>query len=183
MFKIHGNVLSREQCAEIIANAQDFEYDILKKDIVEQDVTYDKETLDANTIEQTHEDSFSHRKVAQSPIEPIFKEWEGLPVYRCKVMKYETGDFVRSHRDAQWMCMSNYWEPNTNKSSESVMIIPLNDDYEGGEFTVNNVNVDQRVGDVIQVPCDALDRESNPTHGVRPVTRGTRYSLVFWNFK
>ena len=183
MFKIHESVLGKKMCAEIIANAQNFEYDIIKKDIAKQDVTYDKATLDANTVEQTHDDSFPHRRVAQSPVEPIFKEWDGLPVYRCKVMKYETGDFVNSHRDAQWMCMSNYWEPNTNKSSESVMIIPLNDDYEGGDFTVNGQPVTQRVGDVIQVPCDALDIENNPTHGVKEVTRGTRYSLVFWNFK
>jgi predicted 2-oxoglutarate/Fe(II)-dependent dioxygenase YbiX len=181
--KIKHNVLTKEQCVQIISNANNFEYDILKKDIAEQDVNFTKEQLDANTIERSFDQSSDMRKVSQSPMEPVFSEWDGNPVYRCKVMKYEKGEYVREHRDAEWMCMSNYWAPNTNKSSDSVMIIPLNDDYDGGEFTVDGQVIPQEVGSVIQVPCDALDRENNPKHGVRKVRSGTRYSLVFWNFK
>ena len=181
--KIRKNVLTKDQCAELIATAKDFQYDILKKDISEQTVYFDKNTLDNNTIERSLEKSSKLRKVSQADTEPVFTEWEGKPVYRTKVMKYEVGEFVAEHRDAQWMCMSNYWVPGTNKSSDSVMVIPLNDDYEGGEFTVDGHVIPQEVGSVIQVPCDALDRENNPKHGVSKVKSGTRYSLVFWNFK
>ena len=134
--KLIPNTLTREECARLIEQAENFEYDILKKDIVEQDVSFDKATLDANTIERNYDDTSPLRKVSQSPMEPVFPEWDGNPVYRCKVMKYEVGEYVKPHKDAQWMCLSNYWAPNTNLSSESLVTIPLNDNFEGGEFTV-----------------------------------------------
>lgn len=182
--KIKSNVLSREQCAEIIANSLDnFEYDVLKKDIAPQSEYFDKETLDKNTVERSLDESYSKRKVAQSPIdEPIFPEWDGNPVYRCKVMRYETGDFLYEHHDAQWMCLSNYWKPGTNKISESLISIALNDDYEGGEFTVEGEVIPQEVGSAITIPQHALDHSKSVSHGVKKVTSGTRYALVFWNF-
>lgn len=181
--KIKDNVLSREECAKIIADSVDFEYDYLKKDTEQQSEYFDKETLDKNTVERSLNDSYSKRKVAQSPIDdPIFPEWDGHPVYRCKVMKYETGDFINEHRDAQWMCLSNYWKPNTNKISESLISIALNDDFEGGEFTVEGEVIPQEVGSAITIPQHALDHSKSVKHGVTKVTSGTRYALVFWNF-
>lgn len=187
--KIKRNVLSREECAKIIANATNFKYDYLKYDIAPQSKYYDKETLDRNTRELSVVKSFKFRdntlvrKVSQSPIdEPIFDEWDGHPVYRCKVMKYKTGEYVGEHYDAQWMCLSNYWKPGTNKVSESVMSMVLNDDFMGGEFTVEGVVIPQEVGSVVQIPCNGLDRSKSVKHGVTEVTSGTRYALVFWNF-
>tara|TARA_R110001592_G_scaffold6330_6_gene34148 strand:+ start:3658 stop:4227 length:570 start_codon:yes stop_codon:yes gene_type:complete len=180
--KLIPNALTREECARLIEQAENFEYDILKKDIVEQDVSFDKATLDANTIERNYDDSSPLRKVSQSPMEPVFPEWDGNPVYRCKVMKYEVGEYVKPHKDAQWMCLSNYWAPNTNLSSESLVTIPLNDNFEGGEFTVAGEVVPQEVGQAIQVNCDPFSPETSPVHGVKTVTEGTRYALVFWNF-
>lgn len=181
--KIKSNVLSREACAKIIAEATDFEYDHLKKDIAPQSEYFDKETLDKNTVDRSLDDSYSIRKVAQAPMdEPVFKFWNGIPVYRCKVMKYETGDFLNEHYDAQWMCLSNYWKPGTNKISESLISIALNDDYEGGEFTVEGEVVPQEVGSAITIPQHALDHSKSVRHGVTEVTSGTRYALVFWNF-
>ena len=186
--KVTQNVLTREQCAEIINNAKNFEYDYLKRDIAPQYPHYDKETLDKNTIERSIEESFKIgakrvRKVSQAPLDdPIFPEWDGKPVYRCKVMKYEEGEYVGEHYDAQWMCMSNYWKPNTNLVSDSLISIPLNDDYEGGEFTVEGEEVPQELGSAIQIPQNALDKSKSAKHGVNEVTKGTRYALVFWNF-
>ena len=141
--KIKKNVLSKEECAKIIADSKNFEYHMLKRDTAEQSILADKESLDKNTVVENKDVTFEKRKVSQSPMEPVFTEWDGNPVYRCKVMKYEKGEFVKEHKDAQWMCMSNYWVPGTNKSSESLMVMPLNDDYEGGEFTVEGTEIPQ----------------------------------------
>jgi|TARA_B100000073_G_scaffold126459_1_gene103472 predicted 2-oxoglutarate/Fe(II)-dependent dioxygenase YbiX len=181
--KIKKNVLSKEECAKLIADSKNFEYDMLKRDTADQSIESNKETLDKNTVVESEEVTFEKRKVSQSPMEPVFAEWDGNPVYRCKIMKYEQGEFVNEHKDAQWMCMSNYWAPDTNMSSESLMVMPLNDDYEGGEFTVEGTEIPQEVGSVIQIPCDALDKDKSASHGVKEVLSGTRYSLVFWNFK
>lgn len=180
--KITENVLTREQCAQIIADAKEYERDFLKRDIAQQSEYYDKETLDKNTIEIELDRSYSKRKVSQCPIDPVFEEWDGNPVYRCKVMKYEEGDFIYDHHDAQWMCLSNYWAPDTNKISESLVTIALNDDYEGGDFTVEGEAIPQEVGSAIQIPQHALDHSKSLKHGVTEVTKGTRYALVFWNF-
>ena len=76
----------------------------------------------------------------------------------------------------------NYWEPNTNLSSESLVTIPLNDNFEGGEFTVAGKVIDQQIGQAIQINCDPFSPDTSPVHGVKTVTEGTRYALVFWNF-
>lgn len=178
--KIKSNVLSREECANIIAGAAEFEQDVFKRDTVTQSKYSDKETLDENTIV---DDLTRVRKVTQaSVVDPVFPVWDGNPVYRCKVMKYEVGDYLTEHFDAQWMCLSNYWKPDTNKVSESLISIALNDDYEGGEFTVEGEVIPQEVGSAIQIPMNALDHDKSARHGVTEVTSGTRYALVFWNF-
>ena len=56
------------------------------------------------------------------------------------------------------------------------MTIVLNENYEGGEFEFfdNNTNlIKEKMGTVIVFP-------SYMVHRVRPVTKGTRYSLVSW---
>ena len=180
----HPNALTRGQCAAIIAAADSWERDPLKKDIAEQSVYFDKEVLDGNTVIRTLEDSSYLRRVSQSAVNPpTFPMWDDKPVYRCKVMRYDVGDFLAEHNDAMWMCLSNYWEPDTNMVSHSLISIALNDDYEGGEFTVNGGHViEQEVGTAIHIPQHALDKSRAMRHGVTEVTKGTRYALVFWNF-
>lgn len=180
--KVIDNVLSKEQCQAIINSVDNFEDDKYITDIGKLNKYMSKEELESN-MKHIPEQYGKHRKVQQAAYD-YFKEWDGLPVYRSKVMKYEEGDFTTPHKDSQWMCMSNYWKENTNKASKDIMIIPLNDDYEGGEFTVaDGKEVPQKVGSCIQFDQSAEDVSKRLTHGVGKVTKGTRYSLVFWNFK
>ena len=179
--KTKDNVLSKEECQKIINSFHTWERDKIIKDTSIQEKTFTKEQLDANT--EIDPEGYKVREVSQSATDYI-KEWEGLPVYRCKVMRYEEGDFVKEHRDSQWMCQSNYWKPNTNKVAKDLMVIPLNDDYEGGEFTINGREIQQKVGSVIQMPQSGVaGAKPRPKHGVKKVTKGTRYSMVFWNFE
>ena len=173
--KIKKNVLTREECAKIIAESKDFEYDMLKRDTAEQSLEANKESLDNNTVVESEEVTFSKRKVSQSAMEPVFAEWDGNPVYRCKVMKYEEGEFVNEHKDAQWMCLSNYWVPNTNKSSESLMVMPLNDNYEGGEFILCGEPLEKKKGSAVVFPSNFMF-----PHEVQKVTSGNRYSIMTW---
>ena len=62
------------------------------------------------------------------------------------------------------------------------MIIPLNEEYEGGTLTVEGEEIPQKIGTLIQIPQPEGDVHLRPKHGVSEVTKGTRYSLVFWNF-
>lgn len=69
-------------------------------------------------------------------------------------------------------CMFN---GNIRKLSLSVQLSDPND-YEGGDFVINN-------GDEIILPKEQGTLFAFPSyvlHGVKPVTKGTRYSLVAW---
>jgi len=57
------------------------------------------------------------------------------------------------------------------------MVIAFNDDYEGGEFIMNNEIVELKQGDILTFPSTFLYR-----HGVTEVTNGTRYSGVIWSY-
>ena len=122
------------------------------------------------------------RKVKQSFVPHLFEVWDGGKVLGSKVMKYEVGDFVLEHRDRTGMLHSDCYEPGLDLRSKDLMIIPLNDDYEGGELTVEGIEIPQKVGSLIQIPQPEGDIDARPKHGVSEVTKGTRYSLVFWNF-
>tara|TARA_S200002703_G_scaffold44458_1_gene38883 strand:- start:6698 stop:7327 length:630 start_codon:yes stop_codon:yes gene_type:complete len=57
----------------------------------------------------------------------------------------------------------------------------LNDDYEGGEFCTKILIEGKIVEHTIPAKAgDILIFPSNITHGVKPVTKGIRYSLVMW---
>lgn len=60
------------------------------------------------------------------------------------------------------------------KTRKLSMSIVLNDDFEGGEFEFfNKAKINSKKGTVIVFPSYML-------HRVKPVTKGTRYSLVTW---
>lgn len=64
---------------------------------------------------------------------------------------------------------------STRKLSITVQLSDMND-YEGGDFVIN-------VGNEIMIPKKqgmAVVFPSYMLHGVKPVTKGTRYSLVAW---
>ena len=167
-YKIIENILTKEECEELINRDHDWIYDPV---------------INNDGYEHPREHGELIRKVLQSSIEHIFPEWDGLKVLGTKVMKYEVGDFVKEHRDRMGMLHSDCYEKGYDLRSKDLMIIPLNDDYEGGALTVEGEEVTQTVGNVVQVKQPGNDPDLRAMHGVSEVTKGTRYSLVFWNFQ
>ena len=185
-FKMTPNVFTREECQQIIDSITDWEDDEFRIDTAKQNQFMDKETLHNNSKLITEDDEnrskYHNRSVKQSPVDTI-TEWEGRPVYRCKVMKYEVGDKTGLHVDTEWMCQSNYWVPGTNMKARDLITIPLNDDYEGGELQVEDQVVKQQVGRATQFAQSGDNSLPRARHGVSEITRGTRYAMVFWTFE
>lgn len=77
-------------------------------------------------------------------------------------INYKEGDECKPHVD-EW-------------SSVRTFIILLNDDFEGGEFFIDDKDVPFRAGDVLNFDDKAI-------HGVRKVTKGNREVLVIWTQK
>ena len=99
---------------------------------------------------------------------------------------YKPGMHYDWHEDAFVGAYDNQDKPYLNgkarKISMSVLLSDFNE-YKGGEFEVDfgnrkeptrTVYEMQNQGDAIVFPADLL-------HKVRPVTHGTRYSLVMWS--
>lgn len=85
-----------------------------------------------------------------------------------KCLKYEIGDFFKPHTD---------FRPNLDfyKTFMYNINILLNDDFEGGDFLVNNQFYPKQRGWVYYY-------SSNEIHEVREVTNGVRYSILYGVF-
>lgn len=87
---------------------------------------------------------------------------------RPKVLKYQTGDFFKFHRDSH---------PLTPRSISTILY--LNDEYSGGEiyFRYFDFKYKPKFGDFIVFPSNyAYSHES------MPITNGTKYAIVdFWS--
>jgi predicted 2-oxoglutarate/Fe(II)-dependent dioxygenase YbiX len=102
-----------------------------------------------------------------------FFKYDLIAIETLQLTKYDstkTSSFYGKHIDVR----GNWFEGAHRKLSFS---IPLNTDYEGGEFKLYNAKEpstpDPIVGRGIFFP-------SNMLHEVTPVTKGCRYSLVGW---
>jgi hypothetical protein len=85
-----------------------------------------------------------------------------------KCLKYNIGDFFKPHKD---------FNPTLDfyKTFMYNINILLNDDFEGGDFLVNNQVYPKQRG-------WAYYYSSNEIHEVREVTNGVRYSILYGVF-
>ena len=94
-----------------------------------------------------------------------------------QIGKYPVGGHYHFHMDGNGV--RKYSAPNNkflhDKTRKLSMSIILNDDFEGGEFEFfgDKQLINEKKGSILIFP-------SYLQHRVRPVTKGTRYSLVAW---
>lgn len=94
-------------------------------------------------------------------------------------LEYSVGGHYLPHVDA-WAEYfdgeKTYWRQNVNRDFSSLYY--LNDDFEGGclEFPKFNLVLEPEKGMVVSFPSTY-----EFLHGVRPVTKGIRYTLVNWS--
>ena len=108
-------------------------------------------------------------------------------VEKMQLTRYRGGEFYNFHKDGDSDHLSVFKNPKDEILRGYVrklsMSIILNDDYEGGEFQfaeykneeciITTVPEKSSLGTIIVFP-------SGVEHRVKPVTSGTRYSLVCW---
>ena len=111
-------------------------------------------------------------------IQVLIKEYSeliypyNLPIIEatpCSLRKMKEGDYYKEHDDDGL---------GVNTGSHKITVsICLNDNYEGGEFTFFQESLSFRLkkGDVLMFPSSF-----QYPHGVKKITKGTRYQLVLW---
>ena len=93
-----------------------------------------------------------------------------------QITKYKKNGHYEFHQDSNGFTRNCSQEKFIgNKTRKLSMTIVLNDDYEGGEFEffIDKQLIKEKSGTIIVFP-------SYMVHRVKPVTKGTRYSLVVW---
>ena len=87
-----------------------------------------------------------------------------------RVNKYDKGGFMSLHCD-------NIHHSHGQKYGypQASVLLFLNDDYEGGEFVVSELQLNIKKGDAIIFPSNFMF-----PHEVKEVKSGTRWSIISW---
>ena len=109
------------------------------------------------------------------------------PFYQCEVhsseipqlLSYGIGGHYKPHIDGESIWVTprgeKIWKKSTDRDIS--MVFYLNDDFEGGDFVFPELKVRVRPEPGMMV-CFPSNHQY--MHGVEPVTRGKRYSIVTW---
>lgn len=89
---------------------------------------------------------------------------------QCDYLKYDVEGHYCAHVDT-------FMQPNNTETRKLTILVFLNEDFEGGRFFLQNghekIYPPQSLGTCLVFPSFVL-------HGVEPVTKGTRRSIVTW---
>ena len=118
------------------------------------------------------------RNIVREIINPFY----GIEILESEVpqiLSYGVGGHYSPHVDGEslWKTPDGdlIWKKSTDRDLS--MVLYLNDDYEGGDFIFPDLKVRVRPepGMLVCFPSNHHYR-----HGVEPVTKGQRYSIVCW---
>jgi|TARA_Y100000034_G_scaffold135956_1_gene209985 predicted 2-oxoglutarate/Fe(II)-dependent dioxygenase YbiX len=87
--------------------------------------------------------------------------------------RYEKGTVMRKHYDH----IRSLFDGQRKGIPVLTLLGVLNDDYDGGQFLVNDEDFNLKQGDMILFPSCFMY-----PHEVKEVTKGTRYSFISWAF-
>jgi len=119
-----------------------------------------------------------YKMVVPNIINPFY-EFEIRDSEMPQVLSYSIGGHYMPHVDGEsiWKAPSNelIWRKSTDRDLSVVFF--LNDDFEGGDFVFPELKIRVRPEPGMMI---AFPSTHHYLHGVEPVTKGTRYSIVNW---
>jgi len=141
----------------------------------------DKQTRDTQIVPMNHlypkiEDLF--RNTVKNIINPFYQievDSSEIP----QILSYGIGGHYRPHIDGESIWMTprgeKIWKKSTDRDLS--MVFFLNNDFEGGDFVFPELKVRVRPEPGMMV---CFPSNHHYSHGVEPVTKGKRYSIVSW---
>jgi predicted 2-oxoglutarate/Fe(II)-dependent dioxygenase YbiX len=185
---IRPNIISPKGIREIVEH--------IKKSTCEDLSVFDPQTTN-KTGEKSWRVDKSARDTQTVPMENLFPKIEELlrhtvkkvinPFYGIEVtsseipqiLSYEVGGHYKPHIDAEGIWVTPRGEKIWKKSIDRdlSMVFYLNDDFEGGDFVFpeHHIRIRPEPGMMVCFPSSHYYM-----HGVEPVTKGKRYSIVCW---
>ena len=185
---IRPNVINPEGLQELITH--------IKSSPVEDLSVFDPEKTNATGKTSWIVDKQT-RDTQIVPMGPLYPKIEDLfrntvkniinPFYQVEVdsseipqiLSYGIGGHYRPHIDGESIWMTprgeKIWKKSTDRDLSIVFF--LNNDFEGGDFIFPELKVRVRPEPGMMV---CFPSNHHYSHGVEPVTRGKRYSIVTW---
>ncbi len=170
----HEGLFTIDECADILALAENkwAEAQVAETLATDSTPTRTEETRNnQNYILTPGEENywvFSKLLSIVTSANNEFYQFEINQFNAVQISKYEVGEYYHDHLDIGPGVLGNRKISLTLQLSES-------DSYEGGDLVLDfsDFTASRELGSVTLFP-------SFLKHGVRPVTKGTRYSLVAW---
>jgi len=107
---------------------------------------------------------------AYKKLHPYMKYMSSVRCTNFRVNKYEEGGFMSEHADA-----IHHSHGQQYGFPEVSILFFLNTEYEGGEFVVADTMYKPKKNSAIIFPANFMF-----PHYVKPITKGTRYSIITW---
>ena len=169
----HENVFTPEECAKILALPGEFEQAEVAMKLSQGDEHEVRPAIRNNTnflIKPGEDNYWVLEKLLEivTAVNNKFYKFEINQFQGVQISKYEVGEFYKDHMDIGSGVLGNRKISLTLQLSDP-------DSYEGGDLVLDfaGFTAPRGLGSVTLFP-------SFIKHGVRPVTKGTRYSLVAW---
>jgi len=185
---IKPNVINQQGLEEIVSH--------IKSSTAEDLSVFDAETTNATGRTSWRVDKQT-RDTQIVPMGPLFPKIEDLlrnavhqiinPFYQQEVdsseipqiLSYGIGGHYKPHIDGEsiWVTPKGekIWKKSTDRDLSIVLF--LNNDFEGGDFVFPELKVRVRPEPGMMV---CFPSNHHYMHGVEPVTKGRRYSIVTW---
>lgn len=170
----HDGLFSAEECEKILALAgEKFEQAYVAQNLTNSDESVINEETRNNNNHLLHpgEENYWVFEKLLAIITAANKEFYQFDINQfnaVQISKYEVGEYYHDHIDIGPGVLGNRKLSLTLQLSDP-------DSYEGGDLVLDfdNFHASRELGSVTIFP-------SFVKHGVRSVTKGTRYSLVAW---
>ena len=164
-------ILSPQECAEVIELGT-------TKGIKKQDNVVNSNSVEINKSIRSTEIYFINDVPLYQKIMPHvvrLNKWNYnfSRVEPLQLGIYKEGDHYDWHVDDDGVAYDSSAGPFAGLNRRLSFSILLNEDFEGGEFVMNDALPLNKTGQILLFP-------STIKHKVNPVTQGTRYSLVGW---
>ena len=188
------NVIPKEECDKIINLYPDKWVDakvhtdrIERSRDFDRDIGHDINTRNSQVIffsdKWVFELAYSFIKSAN---EQAGWEYDIESMENLQLTRYETEGFYGWHSDGPSDNFGKYDRPKDDLLNGLIrklsITILLNDDYEGGEFQFKFAkNKMKKITPNIKSTGSVIVFPSYQLHRVKPITKGTRYSLVVWS--
>lgn len=163
--------LTKSFCQNIITQCSKEEHDMIEPIIGELDKRrVDKEIRDVKRLMLPQNQGVGGILVATAlNANNYWWKYNITHSYQSEFLMYEPGGHYNQHVDTFHM--------HSDDTRKLTALAFLNDDFEGGKFWINPAGMPfyppQKAGTVLVFPSYFI-------HGVEPVTKGIRYSVVTW---